>query len=81
VSTTRNDAGDLVVVDADGDRMIVERFGPGCEFPVIVGGVGLVMADGLAVLAFLADALGVERYVVPSSDGPRIWGAGSSGSA
>lgn len=55
----------LSIVDRDGDRMEFDRLG---DAEVLVwikrqGGIVLDVTDGLALLSFLADALGVERYI------------------
>ena len=63
MSVRRNTHDDLIVTDKDGDRLVVERLEAGNPWLVLVSGVGLDLADGLALLSFLADALGVERYV------------------
>lgn len=63
------DLAALVIEDTDGDRFTVEArqqpsasavrlFVTQCGHPVAV-----TLEDGLTLLSFLADALGVERYV------------------
>lgn len=56
----------LVIEDTDGERLEVDVTHPTDHFRVmleVVAGsvVGLTHEDGLALLSFLADALGVER--------------------
>jgi hypothetical protein len=53
-----------MIRDADGDRLDVERMRTGAALISIGSNSVLVdLEDGLALLSFLADALGVERYV------------------
>ena len=56
----------LVIRDADGDRMTVTAW-PAGEPRVLVTSlapaVGLDLNDALALLSFVSDAFGVERYV------------------
>lgn len=58
--------GGLQITDADGDSLTVERAAR-VRAVVIVrtpeDGVLVDVEDGLALLSFLADALGVERYL------------------
>lgn len=55
------------VVDLEGERLDVHRATPADIYAAVVivdtVPVGVSLEDGLALLSFLADALGVERYV------------------
>lgn len=70
MSAERQDTGTidrLRITDGDDDRLIASRF-PDGQVTIRVesftaDAVGLTLDDGLALLSFLADALGVERYV------------------
>lgn len=58
----------IAVTDNDGDRLEVSRYlSRDADYPLVlsVAGtyVGVDLDDGLALLSFLADALGVERFV------------------
>lgn len=59
----------LVITDRDGDVLEASRvLTPDVYAVVILGNgspVGVTLADGLALLSFLADALGVERHIPP----------------
>lgn len=54
----------LTVTDLSGDVATFDRMRAGGEWVVITSGcAGLDLPDTLAVLSFLADAAGVERFI------------------
>lgn len=69
MSAVRYGADRLRVMDADGDRLEVDRKRMGESDAVVYvtmpgrGAVVLDLDDVLALLSFLADAAGVERFV------------------
>lgn len=69
MSAVRHGADRLRVTDADGDRLDVDReLLTGSDVVAYVtmpgrGAVALDLDDALALLSFLADAAGVERFV------------------
>lgn len=68
MSVERIDPDRIRIVDRDGDRFDVHRYAPVNVYAAVFllddgVPVGIDHADGLALLSFLADALGVERYV------------------
>ena len=75
--TVRNGTRYLEVTDAEGDYLTVvapEVPGERAHYLAVVvlesgPSVGVTLEDGLALLSFLSDALGVERYAPTAAPG------------
>lgn len=65
---SRDRVDGIVITDQDGDVLQVERFTSDADrFAALLSirgdTIGLTLEDGLTLLSYIADALGVERYV------------------